>query len=278
MSKREKIKLLKEYFKKRQNVVMAFLFGSQAKGAQKSFSDWDIAVYFKPYQYCELETREEYTDEDIILGEIKSILKTDNVDFLVLNRARPSLVFSILNSGSPLAAKDRKLYLKLLIKTQYEAIDYWNFTKEFFEIGERARSISEEDKAILREHIRFLQNEYNALEKFQKLTWKEYTEDDDKRRNVERWIENLVMATIDVAKIILASQKKEIPQTYRETILFFVSKFMNEEEARKFSQFAEMRNIVVHEYLDIKWEKISKFIKNASKFYPIFIKKIKEYV
>lgn len=66
---------------------------------------------------------------------MEKIVKAE-VDFLVLNRARPSLVFSVLNSGIPLKIKDRKLYLKLLIKTHYEAIDYWRFTKEFFEIRE----------------------------------------------------------------------------------------------------------------------------------------------
>jgi len=36
---------------------------------------------------------------------------------------------------------------------------------------------------------------------------------------VERWIENLVNASTDIAKILLASSKQVAPQTYRETLL-----------------------------------------------------------
>ena len=44
----QKIQRLKEYFEKRGDVVMAFLFGSQAERQVHTESDWDIAVYFKP--------------------------------------------------------------------------------------------------------------------------------------------------------------------------------------------------------------------------------------
>ncbi|MFH1713261.1 MAG: nucleotidyltransferase domain-containing protein, partial [Candidatus Jacksonbacteria bacterium] len=39
---------LKTYFKNRDDVLMAFLFGSQAKGYSTKRSDWDIGVYLKP--------------------------------------------------------------------------------------------------------------------------------------------------------------------------------------------------------------------------------------
>lgn len=277
-SQKIKIKQLKEYFKKKDSVILAFVFGSISKGKQRSFSDWDIAAYFKADEYCELETEKEYPEEHEIWGDLEKILKSNKVDFLVLNRASPSLLFSILNSGIDICIKDRKLYMNLLIKTHYEAVDWWNYTREFYEIAERAKSISEEDKSILRIHIRFLENEFADKKKFRGLTRQEYIEDNDKRRNVERWVENLVMSAIDISKIILASNKKEIPQTYRETLLHYAIGFLPEDTAKRFSRFAELRNILTHEYLDIKWDKITTFIKDAIKLYPPFIKKTKEFI
>jgi len=271
---KQKIKLLRDYFSKREEILMAFIFGSYARNQQAPQSDFDIAVYFRPNQFCELETKEEYLNEGQIWADVEKIVQSE-VDFLVLNRARPSLVFSILNSGFPLIIKDRKLYLRLLIKTHYEAIDFWNFNKDFFSIGERARSLSEEDKAIIREHLRFLEIEFGDLENFKDLSWQEYSTDRSKRRDLERLIENLVMAAIDISKVVLASEKREIPQTYRETLFNFTSGLMEEESAKRFAQFAEMRNILVHEYLDIKWERIKKFITMANQLYPIFIREIK---
>jgi len=218
-SQQKKIEQLNEYFKEKDPVILAFVFGSISKGNQRLFSDWDIAVYFKPYQYCELETDREYPEEHEIWGDLENILESNKVDFLVLNRASPSLLFSVINSGINICMKNRRLYINLLIKTHYEAVDWWNFTKEFYEIAERAKSISEEDKSVLRIHIRFLENEFSDIKKFKRLTRQEYIQDNDKRRNVERWVENLVMSALDISKIVLASGKKEIPQTYRETLL-----------------------------------------------------------
>ena len=146
----KKIEQLKEYFKEKDSVILAFVFGSISKGNQRLFSDWDIAGYFKPYQYCELETDREYPEEHEIWGDLENILESNKVVFLVLNRASPSLLFSVLNSGINICMKDRKLYINLLIKTHYEAVDWWNYTKEFYEIAERTKSISEEDKSVLK--------------------------------------------------------------------------------------------------------------------------------
>jgi len=277
-SREEKIGRLKEYLQEKDSVILAFVFGSESKGTKRLFSDWDIAVYFKPYQYCELETEREYPEEHLIWKGMENILASSEVDLLVMNRASPSLVFSVLSSGIPLVVKDRKLYLKLLIKTHYEAVDWWNFTKEFYDIAERTKPLSEEDKSILRVHIRFLENEFADIKKFEKLTRKEYLQENDKRRNVERGVENLVMSAIDISKIILASEKKEIPQTYRETLLRSAVRFLDEDSAQKFSRFAELRNILSHEYLGMKWKKIAEFIKDVSGLFPPFIEKAKEFI
>lgn len=50
---------------------------------------------------------------------------------------------------------------------------------------------------------------------------------------------------------------------------------MDEPLAERFAKFAELRNIVAHEYLDLRWEKIKKFIEESEKFYPQFIKRVK---
>jgi uncharacterized protein YutE (UPF0331/DUF86 family)/predicted nucleotidyltransferase len=278
MNNRVKIERLKEYFKKKESVLLAYVFGSKSKGTSRTFSDWDIAVYFKPCQYGELESGRAYPDEHSIWGDLEKILESNEVDFIILNRAKPSLVFTILNSGTPLVVKDRKLFMRLLIRTHYEAVDWWQFTKEFYEISERAQSISEENKSILRVYVRFLENELEDMGKFKKLSRKDYLNTKDKRRNVERWVENLVMSSIDISKIILASKKREIPQTYRETLFRYAVEFMDEESAKKFSRFAELRNILAHEYLDLKWEKITEFIAETSTLFPLFIEKSKEYL
>jgi len=174
MRKSKKINDLKKYFKKEKSVILAFLFGSQAKGISRRVSDWDIGVYFKPREYLELETEEDYPGEDKMWSNLVDILETDDVDLVVLNRARPDLVYSILRSGIPLKIKDRKLFLDLLCKTSYEAIDWWEFVEDFWKISERTHSLLPEEKAGLRKRLKFLENEFRQSEEIKKFTWQNY--------------------------------------------------------------------------------------------------------
>jgi len=116
------------------------------------------------------------------------------------------------------------------------------------------------------------------LKEFKRLTWDECRKDNFKRRNVERWVENLVMSSLDIAKIVLASDKREAPQTYKDTLKLFELFYFDSSFAKRFSRFAELRNIVVYRYLDIKWNKIKIFIREAENLYPEFIEKIKELI
>ncbi|MDI6793878.1 MAG: DUF86 domain-containing protein [bacterium] len=273
----QKIQALKDYFEKKSSVILAFLFGSRSKNLERQISDWDIAVYFKPKEYLEIEIQRDYPKEHKIWEDMEKILQAE-VDFAVLNRVAPSLIYSVLTSGIPLTIKDRGLYLDLLCKTSYEAIDFWKFVGEFWEISQKAKSFLPEERARLRQYLRFLENEFSEIEQIKKITWEEYSQDSFKRKIIERWIENLVMVVLDIAKIVLASEKKNIPQTYRETLKVFTALYVNPRIADRFSQFAELRNIIVHEYLDIRWKRISNFIKEAGKLYPRFMKKVKEIV
>lgn len=274
----EKIRLLKDYFSNNPNISMAFVFGSQAAGLARRVSDWDIGVYFRPKEYLELETEEDYPDEHQIWSDLIDILETDDVDFVVLNRARPSLVYNVLRIGLPLKMADKKLYWDLLCKVSYEAMDWWRFVNEYYKIREEACSLSEESIVKTKERLVFLEEQFKDIERFKKLSFDLYRTDRNERRNVERWIENLVMASLDIAKIILASEKKEIPQSYKDTLKVFAVLYLDPSMAEKFSQFTELRNIVVHEYIDIRWKRIENFVRESEKIYPQFIEKVKKIV
>lgn len=146
-----KIENLKEYFEKREDIVMAFLFGSRAKG-EESFrenSDWDIAVYFKsPTDKIEIEQERDYPQEQQILGDCVDILKTDNVDFITLNRASATIADAAIR-GTSLVIKDRALWLKFMLRVTSQAIDFRQFVKNYAEIYWRSASLVPEDAVAL---------------------------------------------------------------------------------------------------------------------------------
>jgi uncharacterized protein YutE (UPF0331/DUF86 family)/predicted nucleotidyltransferase len=277
----EKIKTnqLADYFQKRDDVLMAFVFGSRAKGTSRDVSDWDIAVYLMPdapYE-IELETNHIYNSNHEIWRDVERITGA-STDLLILNSARPQLVFTILNTGIPLIIKNRYIYLQLLIKTQYEAIDFWNFVQDFWRVRQRSQSLSPEDRANLTELLVFIENEWSDFTQFAQMKQSEYVAHRDNKRNMERWVENLVMASLDISKIILASEKKDVPHTYQDTLRSIGLLFFDDAFAETFASCAEMRNMVAHEYLDLRWRRIQQFITTAQTVYPRFIEKIQKYL
>jgi len=136
-----------------------------------------------------------------------------------------------------------------------------------------------EDRERLIRLLDFLKSEVDDYPTFYNLNWETYHKDKEKRRNVERWIENIVMSSIDIVKILLASENRPMPESYKE-ILYQIGLVGNfdEEFGKKLSKWATFRNIVVHEYLDIKWRSIKEFIKDSEPVYRQLIEGVKKII
>lgn len=115
---------LKSYFKKKKDIDLAFLFGSQAKGRGREASDYDVAVWFKKEPAME--------DVNKIWNEIADIVHKD-VDLIVLNSARPTVAWAALR-GKKLLIRDFKLYLRLVLDVSREAEDMQDFAIEFWNL------------------------------------------------------------------------------------------------------------------------------------------------
>jgi len=268
---------LKTYFSRQPSVEMAFVFGSQAKARAISESDFDIAVYFKPGgRDIEWEENKEYEAENKIWLDAEKIVKK-NVDLVVLNRAPSTLAFGILRTGKTIIIKNKALYLKFFSRVSFEAIDFMGLVEDYWAIEQRSHSLDRDDKIRLRKTVDFLSKELVAREKFTKLDWETYNTNDDQRRNVERWVENIVNCSIDIAKVLLASEHQKIPDTYKEMmqILALLPNF-EKSAAEKLAEFAKLRNLLAHEYLDLRFDKISRFAKEAAPIYQALIDYVKK--
>jgi uncharacterized protein YutE (UPF0331/DUF86 family) len=134
-----------------------------------------------------------------------------------------------------------------------------------------------EDRERIIRLLDYLESEVDEYSGFFNLSWETYQKEKEKRRNVERWIENIVMSSIDIAKILLASENRPIPESYKE-MLYHIGLLgdFNEEFGKKLSKWAGLRNIVVHEYLDIRWKNIKEFIDESEPVYKQLIMEIKK--
>jgi uncharacterized protein YutE (UPF0331/DUF86 family) len=139
--------------------------------------------------------------------------------------------------------------------------------------------LTQEFKERLVKHLNFLEEELKDYAQFKKITREEYFKDRDKRRNVERWIENIINSIVDVSKIILTFEGGIIPDTYRGIVsMISTVEGLEEVDAEKLSRWVRFRNIVAHEYLDIKWSSINKFINTTDSLYKDALKIFKKYL
>ena len=136
------------------------------------------------------------------------------------------------------------------------------------------------DKAKLVPHLDYLEKEIQFLSNYEKeVDWKVYQSVREKRLEIERWVESLINATLDLSKMILTLKGKEVPETSRELLFKMASLIFDKEaDAETFSEMAKIRNTLAHRYLDLRWQDIKRFIVIAQKLCPAFIMYLKKEV
>ena len=270
---------LKSYFEKCDDVSFAYLFGSVVSGNVHSESDVDIGIYFTPKSNeAEYESEGEFKQEDALWLEVEKITGK-KTDMVVLNRAPVTLLYAVLQNGKRIFVRDEDFLQRLYLSASLSAEDFRAFVADFIKIRERSHSLSEIDRDRLSRMAIFLEKEMEDFEKFRNVEQDVYQSDASTRRNMERWAENIVNASIDMAKIILASERKQIPETYRLIIadLGMVGDF-DRSVAASLAGFSKMRNLLAHEYLDVRFAQIRKFAQESEQSYHYLVDFVKKFV
>jgi uncharacterized protein len=117
-----------KYLRSDEDILFAYLFGSLTGGKAKPMSDVDIAVY--------LDEKVSLAEKKLeILGNLASILLTDEIDLVVLNKAPLTLRMKILENKRLIA--DRAPFAR----HRYESLtirEYFDFSfKESFILRKR---------------------------------------------------------------------------------------------------------------------------------------------
>lgn len=276
----EAIRRLKKYFAKHPDVAMAFLFGSRAGRRTRPASDWDIAVYIK-HGGGELEFEDaefEYAGEDRLWADLTDMLGTDSVDLVMLNRA-PAAIAEAAIRGVALVIKDRGLWLRFMLAITKLAEEYRVFAREYRQVARRSRSLSGQDRERLERLLDFLEEQLGLFAVYRGFSPAEYEDEPRKRNEIERWLENIVNAVIDSAKVIAGSQKRVLPRTYRETVRSALRLMEAPGDfGARFDGWVRLRNALAHEYLDIKWKRLADFAKTGETHIRRFVELVRKFL
>ena len=119
-----RLTLLESLLSRDDRVVFAYIFGGLASGEQRPLSDVDIAVYLNS---CD-DKAEVKLD---IIGAISDVLRTDEIDLVILNGASTSLVGRILRKKRVIADKQP------FLRHKFESLAM----REFFDFSRKEQDI-----------------------------------------------------------------------------------------------------------------------------------------
>ena len=106
-------------------MIFAYLFGSRARGKATALSDIDIALF--------LEETAISPDRKLELIELlMDVLKTDEIDLVILNDATPSIVHSVVRDGKLLFSRDEKRRIEFIARAQKEYMDMEYYWRKYF--------------------------------------------------------------------------------------------------------------------------------------------------
>ena len=74
----------------------------------------------------------------------------------------------------------------------------------------------------------------------------------------------LINAAIDVAKVVLSSELRQVPQTYGQILSELESMPAFVSLSGRLAPSAGLRNLLAHEYLDIRFGRVREFVEDGA--------------
>ena len=103
----------------RPEVVLAYLFGSHARGRPRPISDIDFAILLSG-----TVPRDSYLDAQIALTQVLTrIFRSDEVQVVILNRAPPLLAYKVIVEGRLLVCQDQMARVRFQVRATQRYFD-----------------------------------------------------------------------------------------------------------------------------------------------------------
>ncbi|MFP4408844.1 MAG: type VII toxin-antitoxin system MntA family adenylyltransferase antitoxin [Spirochaetaceae bacterium] len=245
------------------SLEFALLYGSAVTGRLRKDSDIDVAVYLDSGGQLEVEEEREFPEEAEIQIALERALGR-NVEILLLNRAPATVCASAVETGRLVLLRNAGLYRRYALAVTDVAASFLGTEEEFRQIRNRSSSLAEVDRSRLERILDFISDELQDRSEFEEADLRRYQTDRGLRRSLDRWAETLINSAIDIGKIVLASEQRGVPQTYGQILAELEGVTPFDELQGRLKQLAPLRNVLAHEYLDLRFRRVKDFVEEGS--------------
>lgn len=240
--KAEEIEELKEKLMANDNVLLAFLFGSQVEVPSWRGGDVDVAVLLKDNSWGKLSNLMEGIAEALRTS-------TDRVDLVDLSKADAVLKYQVMKRGTKLVDKGFYEY-KLCEELQSKLPDVIRFLDTYLKESDPL------EKEVLTRELMALDEELSLLKThILSKTVSQVTGDPIAKRVLRDSLRVAIESMIDACKHIVASIRLGMVKEYKDFPLKLgEANLIHKELAEKLADYAKLRNVVVHRYVDLDYE------------------------
>jgi len=231
------------------NILLAYVFGSQARESSADLSDVDLAVLLKRGGFEETYKIQRDAAKVLMIPE-------DKVDVLELSKASIPLKYTVLKEG--IKVLDRGEYEKTIME------DVVNFYPEtHFLTIDSARELSgcKDPTSInidlVNKRVALLKEELLFLKRISARPVKQVLRSDEGKRAFERSIEVSIEVMLDVCKHVVAAQGLGVAETYADYVKRLVENDkISSDLGGGLLRFVRWRNVLVHRYMEIDYEEL----------------------
>lgn len=134
-------------------------------------------------------------------------------------------------------------------------------------------------KELIYKRITAIEHYLSILEKYQDTSAVTLKNDFEKSAVVERYFQLAIEASIGIAELIISDQNFPVAESAKAAILTLGNKgVIDIKFAKQFCGIAGFRNILVHDYVVINYQKVSHYLKNNLVDFHRFIKEVVTYL
>src|SRR4030042_2449528 len=127
------------------------------------------------------------------------------------------------------------------------------------------------------EIIAFLKEEISYFNvKSKGVSFDKFMSDKDLRKILNATLNEIVLATVDLAGECLRKAGRRVPNTYREIIL--TTRDILGDIALKAAPLAKLRNETIHEYININWKNVQYLRTKGLNVVERYLKKAEEFL
>lgn len=128
-------------------------------------------------------------------------------------------------------------------------------------------------KGRITDSLQFIATEIKEFEQdYSTKTWKDYKKDRKLQKLMDRTVENIFTALIEICGTILTQEGISV-ESYAQVLSECAQRLgFSEEEQETLAKIAIQRNRLAYRYLNFRWQAINMFIKNKSLILKLLIR------